>query len=145
VKCICCDTSFLFSVYTSDSQTSRAAAYLATMRQPLTLSSLNLFELENALRLAGWQKLYTPDAISSALVAIDADCRSGQVMVAAFPMEKIVEEARRLSTVHTPQGGYRTFDIFHVAAALCLGADEFLTFDVQQRRLATAEGLKLNP
>jgi predicted nucleic acid-binding protein len=42
---------------------------------------------------------------------------------------------------HTPEararlqvtGGHRAFDILHVAAAVYLGADEFLTFDSNQR------------
>jgi predicted nucleic acid-binding protein len=145
VKCICCDTSFLFSVYTFDSQTSRAEACLSSLGQPLTLSSVNVFELENALRLAGWRKLYSPEAISAALAALDADCRSGRLIVAPLNFGDVLEEARRLSATHTLRHGYRGFDILHVAAALRLGAGQFVTFDMQQRRLAQAEGLKLNP
>jgi len=39
--------------------------------------------------------------------------------------------------------GHRGFDILHVAAALILEADEFLTFDANQKRLAELEGLKV--
>jgi hypothetical protein len=42
-------------------------------------------------------------------------------------------------------GGHRAFAILHVAAALHLGASEFLTFDTNQRKLATTAGLKLGP
>ncbi len=34
-------------------------------------------------------------------------------------------------------------DIFHVAMALHLGSDEFLTFDANQKKLAKAEGLEV--
>ena len=37
----------------------------------------------------------------------------------------------------------RSFDILHVAAAIHLGAKEFLTFDANQRKLAEAEGFKV--
>ena len=40
---------------------------------------------------------------------------------------------------------HRALDILHVAAAVHLGADEFLTFDFNQRKLALAAGLKPGP
>jgi predicted nucleic acid-binding protein len=39
----------------------------------------------------------------------------------------------------------RTADLLHVAAALELGASDFFSFDRQQRKMAEAAGLKLNP
>ena len=38
---------------------------------------------------------------------------------------------------------HRGFDILHVAAALKMGAEEFLTFDGNQKKLAESEGLHL--
>lgn len=49
--------------------------------------------------------------------------------------------AERLAFQHTVMRGHRSFDVLHVASALHLGASEFLTFDVNQRKLAEAEGL----
>jgi molecular chaperone DnaK (HSP70) len=51
--------------------------------------------------------------------------------------------AERLSPRHTGAHGHRAFDVLHVATALHLGAREFLTFDVNQRKLAAAEKLKV--
>ncbi len=42
-------------------------------------------------------------------------------------------------------GGHRSLDVLHVATALHLGAREFLTFDLNQRKLASAEKLKVKP
>jgi len=42
-------------------------------------------------------------------------------------------------------GGHRGLDVLHVAMALHLGAREFLTFDMNQRKLASAEELKVKP
>jgi predicted nucleic acid-binding protein len=53
----------------------------------------------------------------------------------------VVSTAERLSAQHTWNGGFRAFDILHVATALHLGAMEFLTFDANQRKLAELEGL----
>jgi hypothetical protein len=38
---------------------------------------------------------------------------------------------------------FSLFDILHVAAALKLGATEFLTFDGNQKKLAESEGLRV--
>jgi predicted nucleic acid-binding protein len=53
--------------------------------------------------------------------------------------------AETLSKRHTMTGGHRSLDVLHVATALHLGAREFLTFDANQRKLATAEKLKVKP
>ena len=42
---------------------------------------------------------------------------------------------------HTESRGHRLADILHVATAIHLGAEEFLTFDSKQKRLAEAEGM----
>jgi predicted nucleic acid-binding protein len=47
--------------------------------------------------------------------------------------------------ISTATGAHRAFDILHVAAAVHLGADEFLTFDSNQRKLALAAGLNPGP
>jgi predicted nucleic acid-binding protein len=57
----------------------------------------------------------------------------------------VLRRAEELSNRHTIAGGHRSFDILHVATALHLGAREFLTFDTNQRKLATAEKLKVKP
>ena len=41
--------------------------------------------------------------------------------------------------------GCRTLDIIHVAAALVLGAKEFVTFDARQGALAKKVGLTVRP
>lgn len=49
--------------------------------------------------------------------------------------------AERLSKTRTHTGGHRSFDILHIAAALQLEADAFLSFDGNQNALAAAEGM----
>lgn len=49
--------------------------------------------------------------------------------------------AEELSTKHTEADGHRLADIMHVATALHLAAEQFLTFDGKQRKLAEAEGM----
>jgi hypothetical protein len=50
-------------------------------------------------------------------------------------------EAKRLSSLYTILAGYGTFDIMHVAGALHLKAEKFLTYDLNQRSLANLVGI----
>jgi hypothetical protein len=45
--------------------------------------------------------------------------------------------------MYTVERGHRAFDMLHIAAALAQRADGFLTFDLNQRTLAQAEGLRV--
>jgi predicted nucleic acid-binding protein len=145
MKPVCCDTSFLISLYGYDGHTQKATAYARHLNQPLTLSVFNQFEFEQAVRLAVWRKLTPPSDGTRFLAGLERDYQSGQSFLTACDLPATIAEARRLSSAYTPNGGYRSFDILHVAVALHLRAELFLSFDTNQRKLAKAEGLKLNP
>jgi hypothetical protein len=51
----------------------------------------------------------------------------------------------RLSVRHTPSIPARSLGILQTASAILLGADSLHTFDLRQRQLATACGLKVHP
>jgi predicted nucleic acid-binding protein len=144
MKVVCCDTSFLFALYGSDFHTAKALKCVLNLYQPLTLSLFNEFELKNAFRFAGWRKLFSVAQIGLFQAAFDADLKSGRLIVATCNLAAVLAEARRLSVAYTLREGHRSFDILHVAAAIQLGAGDFFSFDANQRKLARAEGLKLN-
>lgn len=140
---ICADTSFLFSVYGNDGNTSRAVSWLRSQRTALALTSLNEFELGNALRFAEFRKVIGPGESAVFWAQYEADRASGRLMVHACNLADVVDEAKRLSAMHTLSQGHRGFDILHVAAALRMKATRFLSFDANQRKLAEAEGLEV--
>jgi predicted nucleic acid-binding protein len=51
--------------------------------------------------------------------------------------------AEDLSFKYTETEGHRFADILHVATAIHLGAERFFTFDLNQKRLAEAEGMNV--
>jgi predicted nucleic acid-binding protein len=51
--------------------------------------------------------------------------------------------AIELSRKHTGSIGARSLDVLHVALALSLRMDDFLTFDERQFRMAAAAGLRV--
>ena len=50
-----------------------------------------------------------------------------------------------VTKIHSATLGCRTLDIIHVAAALVIGAREFITFDGRQAALARQAGLTVKP
>lgn len=56
-------------------------------------------------------------------------------------LSHVLALAERLSKARTFAGGHRSFDVLHIAAAMELEADIFLSFDGNQNALAAAEGM----
>lgn len=139
----CADTSFLYSLYGNDANTARAMAWLKARKAVLTLTTLNEYELGNALRFSEFRGALRSGDAALFWAQFEADRVAGRLQVQICNLAEVVGEAKRLSATHTVTGGHRGFDILHVAAALHLKADQFLTFDVNQRRLAGAEGLRV--
>jgi predicted nucleic acid-binding protein len=114
---------------------------------PLAVSSLLLFEFEQSVRFQMFRhRQRRDDGIPEGegvgvLLKLEEAIRSGGLRVAFVELSIVIERARELSEKHTLGAGHRAFDILHVATALTLGVREFLTFDINQRRLAEAEGL----
>ena len=79
---ICCDTSFLFSLYGNDAHTRNALAEVKRLADPIHLSVLNQYELENALRLSAFRKLIPSTSVLAYLADFEADVASGKLIVA---------------------------------------------------------------
>ena len=58
-------------------------------------------------------------------------------------MDTAILRATQLSAAHTEKIGLRAIDLLHVASALILESELFLTTDERQTLLAKAEGLKV--
>ena len=142
---VCCDTSFLFSLYGWDAHTDRALALVTKLSAPLTLTPLNDYELRNAVRFGVFRKVLEETAGAGILAAFDSDFANSRLILNQTNLTSVVNEAKRLSATYTAVAGHRSFDILHVAAASHLGAKRFLSFDTNQRSLAQAAGLKTMP
>jgi predicted nucleic acid-binding protein len=145
------DTSFLCALYRPQSSSPLAAAHFKAMPEALHVSSLLLYEFRQSLRFQVWlyrqnpQKGFTDSQCAKALADLQSDLDTGSVVLVAADWSDVSRLAERISAAHTKTHGNRAMDILHVATALHLGAQEFLTFDARQRTLAKAEGLKPKP
>ena len=138
---VCGDTSFFFSLYGNDAHSARAVNWVRTCNMPITLSPYNPYELGNALRFAEFRKALKQGEAAMYWAQFEAAMQRGRLIKTSCNLADVLDEATRLSSTHTLTGGHRGFDVLHIAAALVLGAVEFLTFDENQKKLAVAEGL----
>ena len=137
----CADTSFLFSLYGNDAHTPRAVAWMLSQRSALTITALSEYQLGNALRFSEFRKGIAPGEAALFCAQFEADRASGRLQLQVCNLAGVVDEAKRLSATYTVAGGHRGFDILHVATALIVKAQQLLTFDGNQKKLAEAEGL----
>ena len=143
------DTSFLYAIYRKQVNSPAAAAFFRAMSGPLSVSSLVLYEFRQSVRLQGYlhaqdhSKGFSWRLGATLLKTLQADLATGLLFVPSVDWADVHNIAERLSFQYTLAGGHRALDILHVATALHLGADEFLTFDDNQRPLALSEGLQV--
>jgi predicted nucleic acid-binding protein len=143
------DTSFLYAIYRKQVNSPVAAAFFQKMPEPLTVSSLLLYEFRQSVRFQGYlyaqenRKRFSWRPGATLLKTLQADIAAGVLVVASVDWADVQNIAERLSSQYTLTVGHRAMDILHVATAMHLGVDEFLTFDENQRALATAAGLQV--
>ncbi len=138
---ICADTSFLFSLYSSDVHTPAATGWISSVKDPIRISAFNDFELRNALRFSEFSKRSASGTSATYLSLFENAVASERIVLMPAVLSDTLNEANRLSLVHTLSTGHRAFDILHVAAARIMRATHFLTFDANQKKLAESEGL----
>lgn len=145
------DTSFLCAFYRRQDNSPAAAAHFKAMPEPLHVSGLLLYEFRQSVRFQVWlhtrdkTKGYSQAECDRALADLQTDLDTGALVIVAAEWADVHRRAEDLSKRYTAASGHRSFDVLHVATALHLKAREFLTFDVNQHKLATAEGLKVKP
>jgi predicted nucleic acid-binding protein len=133
---ICADTSFLFSVYGNDVHSERALKWLRKQNQPLHISSLNEFELGNALRFSLFKGYYKQADTDIFWQEYLSDRDAGRLKLLQINLAEVLKTASEISREFTMQYGHRSFDILHVSAAKVMSASHFLSFDQNQLSLA---------
>lgn len=126
-----------------------ADAYHETLSVALPVSSLLLLEFRQSIRFQmslfalGCSEGFAKSEGIAMLRALQSDLSQGVFEMVAPDWADVHRIADMLSEKHTEENGHRMTDILHVATALHFGAEEFLTFDANQKRLAEASGMKV--
>ena len=136
------DTSFVVALFAaSDSHNRNAWKLWQNLNCPIVISTLVLFEAENAIRGFQVTGKLSEEGCMQSLQGIKLAGASGLFQLKDQPMKRLIPEARRLSPFHTNDAIYGALDILHVASGLTSACDEFFTFDRRQAQLAISEGL----
>ena len=145
------DTSFLYPLYVSRSTSIAAIDHYRRMKEPLHVSALLLYEFRQSVRFQifrhssdstqGFRRKTGLDILAKFQINLEA----GALVVLPTDWAEVLNHAERLSAQHTMANGHRAVNVLHVATARHLGAREFLSFDANQRKLASAEGLVVKP
>ncbi len=151
MKCYA-DSSFIVQLLLQDFATAEARdCHRALGRPPLIYDALHALEVPNSLYL----RIHAAAGTGSRLRAATKretqtglrrlqhmqDC--GQLFPVQVDMNSVLAEAASLAECHTSVTGARSLDTLHVAAALILEADKFLTCDKRQAKLARRLGLEV--
>jgi predicted nucleic acid-binding protein len=144
---VCPDTSFICALYRKQENSPQAVAYQKTLPEPLPVSTFLLLEFRQSVRFQ--IRLFTKDRNkgfsktegAAMLRALQSDLADGILEMVAPDWADVHRIAEELSAKYTESGGHRLADILHVATAVHLGTEQFLTFDANQKKLAEAEGM----
>lgn len=137
------DTGFLCSLYAPDAHSPRAIKAMARQVSSLAYTWIHQLEFRNALRLRVFRSEITPAERDASMNLLLVDLADGILAHSQPALPDVMTEAERLSATHSERIGTRSLDILHVAAALVIGSRNFLTFDIRQKKLAKAAGLKV--
>lgn len=145
------DSSFILRLVVGEADSEAAvAAYREAGRPPLPYLWIHQLEIENAIRQRAFHESQVRPPRERQWIQREMDAsftRLGQLQrrralaSVSLDPEAAIARALALSTAHTRRLGTRAIDVLHVAVALQLRAERFLTFDRRQSGLAEAEGL----
>jgi len=134
------DTSALIKLYIKEAGSSLVQARVADQDEPLPVWELQEAELINALRLKVFWKDITRAQADKQISLFEERKRRGLYFFPDIRRADLLASFRQLSEL-THQLGCRTMDILHVACAIQLATQLFVSFDARQRALAIQAGL----
>lgn len=147
------DSSFLVELLVREAGSDAAVAEYRRLRLPrLFFGPLHALEVANAIRqkafhhrrsLPSGERAQVTREKTAALARLQQMQERNLLIEVAADWEDAVCRACRLSERLTESTGARSLDLLHVAFALELNSELFLTTDECQGQVAKAEGLKV--
>lgn len=143
------DTSFLCALYRIQDNSPKAYSFMESYEGQIVVSSLVLWEFRQSARFQVFQyhrdktKGFSKGEAERMLKSLQEQINAGVFELAAVDWQDVHSIAEVLSSTHTIKNGHRSMDVLHLATAKHLKVKHFLTFDVNQKKLALAEGLEV--
>jgi predicted nucleic acid-binding protein len=139
------DTGVLLKIYVLEPDSGPAAHLLESVGYAIAYSHLHELEMFNALHLKRYREEITPRQLAGSLRLIESDHAEGRLFRPNYELAKTFTRATDLAVRYSAKHATRSLDLLHVAIALELGCDQFISFDRRQRRAAQGEKLSILP
>jgi predicted nucleic acid-binding protein len=107
------------------------------------MTPLHRLELASAWNLKVFRKEIAAEVVAASLGDLASDVATGLFRVPTISMDEALSTGERLALAHAARLGTRSLDTLHVAAALLVGATDFVTGDERQASLAEEVGLRV--
>jgi hypothetical protein len=147
------DSSFILRLVTAEAESPHAIAEYRRLDSPkLFFLPLHALEVRNAIlqrafhqrrSISSGERHHVARERDAALARLEHLVARRALVEVTVDLETALTRAATLSTAHTERLGARAIDLLHVASALTLDTELFLTTDARQAQLANAEGLKV--
>lgn len=137
------DTSAMVKLYFREDRSRQVAAWLEKQNAAVPLTALHELEFHNALHLKRFRDEIDDGQTALVRERIATHEKRGVFFRPQVDWPSVFSLAFRLSKRHTPAIGARSLDILHVALALTIDADRFVTLDQRQAVLVRDAGLKV--
>lgn len=137
------DTSAFLKLYVREADSDLVQELVTRQKDPLPVWEFQQVEMINALHLkVFWKEISTDDA-SRLLALFDQRMRRGQYYCPRIDRAELMLTFRSLAKL-TPETGCRTMDILHVACAMQISPERFISFDQRQQTLARKAKLNVH-
>jgi predicted nucleic acid-binding protein len=147
------DSSFILRLVTAEADSEATIAeYRRRGKPPLFFLPLHALEVLNAILQRAFHQRRSISSGDRQHLARERDAALARVqhllsrrtlLDVSLDMDAVISQAATLSMKHTERLGARAIDLLHLAGALTLESELFLTTDRRQAHLAKAEGLKV--
>ncbi len=147
------DSSLILRLVTGENDSPEAIAEYRRHGSPkLFFLPLHALEVRNAIlqrafhqrrSISSGERQHVARERDTALTRLERLIARGALLDVTLDMDAAMTRAVILSAAHTERLGARAIDLLHVASALSLESEMFLTTDARQAHLAKAEGLEV--
>jgi predicted nucleic acid-binding protein len=137
------DTSVIVKLYSLEDYSLEVSKWIRKNNEAIPLTNLHELEFTNAIYLKQFRGEISPDQVNLILSRFDEHQREGIYYHPKLNWVDIWNKSLEISGKYTGIKGSRSLDILHIASALELKFNRFVTLDSRQADLAKKAGLKL--
>jgi len=137
------DTSVLVKLYIKEDLSFEVSNWIRAHKEAIPLTAFHELEFKNALYLKRFRSEITEDQVQTVLLKFENHRKRGVYYYPYLDWAHTITRAIHLARDHTRKTGARSLDILHVASALAIKADGFLTLDDRQATLAASAGPRI--